>query len=158
MNKKMEERFKLLTKTIENQILLDFVQPSMQQMENKMKKGMDEIKEKISNLNFNRNNNFNSNSNPFNTKTNEDRSENISFVDSYRCSRSIQSSVAGDLKSSEQRRNDKFEELSGKLYEKLLEKEKKLMELKNEKNIYMQNKHKNEEKRFMQEHNKNVNK
>lgn len=159
MNKKIEERFKLLTKTIENQILLDFVQPSMQQMENKMKKGMDEIKEKISNLNFNRNiNNFNSNSNPFNTKTNEDRSENISFVDSYRCSRSIQSSVAGDLKSSEQRRNDKFEELSGKLYEKLLEKEKKLMELKNEKNIYMQNKHKNEEKRLMQEHNKNVNK
>jgi hypothetical protein len=156
MNKKMEERLKLLANNIEDQVLKYALQPSIKKLESKLKEGVDEINDKINNLNImnsNNNNNNNNQSAAINTGTNIERSENISFVDSYRCSRSIQSSM-GDVGKSSQRKNDKLDvinKIGGRLYDKLLEKEKKIMDLKNETTNYLKKKLKNDEKRYSQQ-------
>ena len=136
LNKKIEEKFDILGNNIENQVYKDFLQPSINAIENRMKENLDEIKEKLSNLN--NNNNLNS------------QSENTSFIDSYRMNRSIRSSM-NDVGKSTQRRNDKFDEINKiveKLYDKLVEKEKKLKDLKNETTNYLKKKLKNDEKRY----------
>lgn len=136
LNKKIEEKFDILANNIENQVYKDFLQPSINAIENRMKENLDEIKEKLSNLN--NNNNLNS------------QSENTSFIDSYRMNRSIRSSM-NDVGKSTQRRNDKFDEINKigeKLYDKLVEKEKKLKDLKNETTNYLKKKLKNDEKRY----------
>ena len=136
LNKKIEEKFDILANNIENQVYKDFLQPSINAIENRMKENLDEIKEKLSNLN--NNNNLNS------------QSENTRFIDSYRMNRSIRSSM-NDVGKSTQRRNDKFDEINKigeKLYDKLVEKEKKLKDLKNETTNYLKKKLKNDEKRY----------
>ena len=137
LNKKIEEKFDILANNIENQVFKDFLQPSIQQIEVRMKENMDEIKDKLNNLNNNTNL--------------VSQSENTSFIDSYRMNRSLRSSMNEGGKTSTQRKEEKYDEINKigeKLYNKLVEKEKKLQDLKKETSNYLKKKLKSDEKRY----------
>ena len=137
LNKKIEEKFDILANNIENQVFKDFLQPSIQQIEVRMKENMDEIKDKLNNLNNNTNI--------------VSQSENTSFIDSYRMNRSLRSSMNEGGKTSTQRKEEKYDEINKigeKLYNKLVEKEKKLQDLKKETSNYLKKKLKSDEKRY----------
>lgn len=142
LNKKIEEKFDILANNIENQVFKDFLQPSIQQIEVRMKENMDEIKDKLNNLNNNTNI--------------VSQSENTSFIDSYRMNRSIRSSMNEGGKTSTQRKEEKYDEINKigeKLYNKLVEKEKKLQDLKKETSNYLKKKLKSDEKRYSKTNN-----
>ena len=142
LNKKIEEKFDILANNIENQVFKDFLQPSIQQIEVRMKENMDEIKDKLNNLNNNTNI--------------VSQSENTSFIDSYRMNRSIRSSMNEGGKTSTQRKEEKYDKINKigeKLYNKLVEKEKKLQDLKKETSNYLKKKLKSDEKRYSKTNN-----
>ena len=139
LNKKIDEKLNMLANNIQSQINDNLLRPSIRSIEKAMKNNMEEIKDKLIQLNMNTNNNNNFN-----------QSEGTSFVDSYRVSKSLFTSQ-NDNKSSSVKRNDKFEEINKigeKLYDKLVEKEKKLQEFKNETTNYLKRKLKNDERKF----------
>ena len=138
LNKKIDERLNILANNIQNQINDNLLVPSIRNIENTMKNNMNEIKDRLTQLNLNSNNN------------NFNQSEGTSFVDSYRVSKSLFTSQ-NELRSSSLKRNEKLEEinkLGEKLYDKLVEKEKKLQEFKNETTNYFKRKLKNDERKF----------
>ena len=139
LNKKIDEKLNILANNIQSQINDNLLRPSIKSIEKTMKNNMEEIKDKLIQLNLNTNNNNNFN-----------QSEGTSFVDSYRISKSLFTSQ-NDNKSSSVKRNEKFEEINKigeKLYDKLVEKEKKLQEFKNETTNYLKRKLKNDERKF----------
>ena len=140
LNKKIEEKLEMLSSNIQNQFFKDYLHPYIQDIENVMKTNLDEIKEKVNSLN----NNFN-------------QSETSSFVESYRCNKSVQSSQY-EVGKSTQRRQEKYDEINRigeKLYDKLIEKEKKLKDLKVEATNYFKVKLKNDGNRYSKLSNNN---
>ena len=137
LNKKIDERLNVLANNIQSQINDNLLIPSIKSIEKTMKNNMEEIKDKLIQLNLTSNNNNNLN-------------QSNSFIDSYRVSKSLLSSQ-NDNKSSSVKRNEKYEEINKigeKLYDKLVEKEKKLQEFKNETTNYFKRKLKNDERKF----------
>jgi len=126
INKKIDQKLEYLGEEIKNHINNNLLKPSINQIENVMKQNIDEIKEKINEIN--KNNNINNNDN-----NNYIRDKNLKMLDSINNS---------DLmsKNTSKIRNEKYEEinrLGEKLYQKLKEKEEKLKLLKRETSKYL---------------------
>ena len=137
LNKKIDERLDLLANHIQEQLNNNFLKPSIQSIENTMKNNMNEIKEKLNQINTHSNNNL------------LNQSE-TSFVESIRGSKSLLGSQS-DIKNSTLRRNEQYDEinrLGEKLYDKLVEKEKKLEEFKIETTNYFKKRMKKDDKKF----------
>ena len=119
MNKKIDEKLENLGNEIKNQIYEKFLNPSIEKIESIMKKNIDEIKEKIDNINYNYDN-----INRYNIYKNR-----INELSEY------QDNTGLINKFKTKYRNEKYDEinrLGEKLYQKLMEKEKKLRELSRE--------------------------
>ena len=137
LNKKIDERLDLLANHIQEQLNNNFLKPSIQSIENTMKNNMNEIKEKLNQINTHSNNNL------------LNQSE-TSFVDSIKESKSLLGSQS-DIKNSTLRRNEQYDEinrLGEKLYDKLVEKEKKLEEFKIETTNYFKKRMKKDDKKY----------
>ena len=128
MNKRIDEKLELLGEEIKNQINNKLLKPSIEKIENVMKQNIEEIKERINDINrINNINHFNSNNYEFDNKGNK----------------MLESVTNSDLfsKGTSKLRNEKYEEinrLGEKLYQKLLEKEKKLRLLKQETSKFLE--------------------
>ena len=137
LNKKIDERLDLLANHIQEQLNNNFLKPSIQSIENTMKNNMNEIKEKLNQINTHSNNNL------------LNQSE-TSFIDSIKESKSLLGSQS-DIKNSTLKRNEQYDEinkLGEKLYDKLVEKEKKLEEFKIETNNYFKKRMKKDDKKI----------
>ena len=137
LNKKIDERLDLLANHIQEQLNNNFLKPSIQSIENTMKNNMNEIKEKLNQINTHSNNNL------------LNQSE-TSFVESIRGTKSLLNSQS-DIKNSTIRRNEQYDEinrLGEKLYDKLVEKEKKLEEFKIETTNYFKKRMKKDNKKL----------
>ena len=131
MNKKIEQKMEIWGETLKNQIFNKLLKPSLNQIEDTMKKNIEEIKEKINEIN---------NMNNINNLENINRYANNERYDKKN---KMLESTNSDLfsKGTAKLRNEKYEEinrLGEKLYQKLLEKEKKLKLLKQETSKYIE--------------------
>ena len=128
MNKKIEQKMEVWGETLKNQIFNKLLKPSLNQIEDTMKKNIDEIKEKI---------------NEINNINNLENNNNYANNEIYDKKNKMLESTNSDLfsKGTAKLRNEKYEEinrLGEKLYQKLLEKEKKLKLLKQETSKYIE--------------------
>ena len=131
MNKKIEQKMEVWGETLKNQIFNKLLKPSLNQIEDTMKQNIDEIKEKINEMN---------NMNKINNLENINRYANN---ERYGKKNKMLESINSDLfsKGTAKLRNEKYEEinrLGEKLYQKLVEKEKKLKLLKQETSKYIE--------------------
>ena len=127
MNKKIEQKMEIWGEMIKNQIYNKLLKPSLNQIEDVMKQNIDEIKEKINDIN-----NINNINNLENINRNNNSDERFD-----KKNKMLESLTNSELfsKGTAKLRNEKYEEinrLGEKLYQKLLEKEKKLKLLKQE--------------------------
>ena len=125
INKKIDKKLRCLDEDIKKEIFNKYLRPSLNQIEINMNRNIVEIKDKIDEIN--KNNNLQKYNNFKYTNYKDKKTENKYSVNSSN----------NDIfsKSSSKLRNDKYEEinkLGEKLYQKLLEKEKKLKLLKKE--------------------------
>ena len=127
INKKIDKKFDKLSEDLKNQIYDKFLKPSIDQIENAMKKNIDEIKEILfyNNKNNNNLNEINNNHNEY-----------------FKKNKLLESRTSYDAmsKGTTKKRNEKYEEinrLGEQLYQKLLEKENKLRQLKHETTKYL---------------------
>ena len=123
INKKIEKKINKLSEEIKNDISIKFLKPALNNIELKMKRSIDEINYKIDEMNI-----FNKSNNSIKNKNNKNQIQLNKFSEFP---------TNSDIfdKSSSKLRNEKYEEinrLGEKLYQKLLEKEKKLKQLKKE--------------------------
>ena len=123
INKKIEKKINNLGEQIKNDISNKYLKPALNKIELKMKRSLDEINYKIDEINI-----FNKSNNNIKNKNNKNEIQSNKFFNFP---------TNSDIfdKSSSKLRNEKYEEinrLGEKLYQKLLEKEKKLKQLKKE--------------------------
>ena len=124
INKRIEKKLNKFTEKIKNEIANKYLKPSLNQIEFKMKKNLEEINNKIDEIN--KYNNFNQSNN--NIKYIKDENNFSNKFSGIQSNNNIS-------KTSSMLRNEKYEEinkLGERLYQKLLEKEKKLKLLKKE--------------------------
>ena len=121
INKRIDQKLEYFGEEIKNDIYNKLIKPSINQIENNMKKNFDEIKEKINEMNK------------------------INYINNYndKKNKMMESITNSDLlsKGTSKLRNERFEEinrLEEKLYQKLLEKEKKLRLLKQETSKFLE--------------------
>ena len=123
INKKIEKKINNLSEQIKDDISNKYLKPALNKIELKMKRSLDEINYKIDEINI-----FNKSNNNIKNKNNKNEIQSNKFFNFP---------TNSDIfdKSSSKLRNEKYEEinrLGEKLYQKLLEKEKKLKQLKKE--------------------------
>ena len=124
INKRIEKKLNKFTEKIKNEIANKYLKPSLNQIEFKMKKNLEEINNKIDEMT--KYNNFNQSNN--NIKYIKDENNFSNKFSGIQSNNNIS-------KTSSMLRNEKYEEinkLGERLYQKLLEKEKKLKLLKKE--------------------------
>ena len=131
INKKIDKKLRCLGEEIKKEIFNKYLRPSLNQIEINMNRNIVEIKDKIDEIN--KNNNLQKYNNFKYTNYKDKKTENKYSVNSSN----------NDIfsKSSSKLRNDKYEEinkLGEKLYQKLLEKEKKLKLLKKETSKFLE--------------------
>ena len=131
INQKIDKKLNNLNEEIKREIFNKYLRPSLNQIEINMKRNIVEIKDKIDEMNTN---NYLQNYNNFKYTNykNKEKQKELSEISSN-----------NDIfsKSSSKLRNDKYEEinkLGEKLYQKLLEKEKKLKLLKKETSKFLE--------------------
>ena len=135
INKKIDEKLNYLSENIKNQIYEKFLQPSISEIEQTMKQNIDEIKGKVDAIN---NNPINTNNNIIKTNKEENDLDEEDYELQAKYGMDYKDSIYN--KASSKMRKEKYEEinrLGEKLYDKLLEKEKKLQLLKKETSLLM---------------------
>ena len=150
INKKIDEKLEYLCDNLKNQIFEKYLQPSINEIEKSMRQNIEDIKEKvdsINNTNITSNSIRKTNNKYYNNILNEEDDNNFKFnnYDGYSIdlkSKNNEQNSKGDIynRTSSKIRREKYEEinrLGEKLYDKLLEKEKKLKLLKQEANLSM---------------------
>lgn len=125
INKKIDKKLGYLGEEIKKEIFNKYIRPSLNRIEINMKRNIDEIKHKIDEMHKN------------NKLLNYNNYKYTNYIDKEKQKQLYDISPNNDIfsKSSSKLRNDKYEEinkLGEKLYQKLLEKEKKLKLLKKE--------------------------
>lgn len=126
INKKIDQKLQKLGEEIKNQIYDKFISPSIEQIENVMKQNIDEIKDRLNEIDYNNSlNNFSNNS--------------------FKKSKLLQSRSSYDLSSrrNSKIKNEKYKEinrLAEKLYQKLNLKAQKIKLLKEETAKYLKQK------------------
>ena len=136
INKKIDEKLNYLSENIKNQIYEKFLQPSISEIEQTMKQNIDEIKGKVDAINNNTTTNSNNNIIKTNKEDNDLDEEDYELQAKY----GVDYKDSIYYKTSSKMRKEKYEEinrLGEKLYDKLLEKEKKLKLLKKETSLLM---------------------
>ena len=145
INKKIDEKLECLCNNLKNQIFEKYLQPSINEIEKSMKQNIEDIKEKVDSIN-NSNANINSkqmkSNNKYYNMIEDETKNNSNYNNIYNGSieldnRNEEQNSKGDIyhKTSSKVKRQKYEEinrLGEKLYDKLLEKEKKLQLLKQE--------------------------
>ena len=140
INKKIDEKLEYLCNNLKNQIFEKYLQPSINEIEKSMKQNIEDIKEKVDSIN---NTNISNNSNLMKNNHKyyniiEDDEKNNNYNGSIELNnRNEEQNSKGDIyhKTSSKVKRQKYEEinrLGEKLYDKLLEKERKLQLLKQE--------------------------
>jgi hypothetical protein len=114
INKKIDEKLEYLCDNLKNQIYEKYLQPSINEIENSMKQNIEDIKKKVDSMNYSNENN-----------TNEVNGEEmISSINNYEASL--------EKKNNQRKKYEEINRLGERLYDKLMEKEKKLKLLKQE--------------------------
>ena len=114
INKKIDEKLDYLCNNLKNQIYEKYLQPSINEIENSMKQNIEDIKKKVDSMNYSNENN-----------TNEINGEEmISSINNYEASL--------EKKNNQRKKYEEINRLGERLYDKLMEKEKKLKLLKQE--------------------------
>jgi hypothetical protein len=126
INEKIDKKLLILGEEIKNQIYDKFILPSIEQIENVMKQNIDEINDRINEINYN---------NALNNASNN----------SFKKNKLLQSRSSLDLSSrrNSKIRNEKYEEinrLAEKLYQKLILKAQKIKLLREETSKYLKQK------------------
>ena len=121
INKKIDEKLDYLCNNLKNQIFEKYLQPSINEIESSMKQNIEDIKKKVDTLNY-------SNENKTNDINTNNTNEYINGEDM------IYSNYEGsiDKKNKQRKKYEEINRLGEKLYDKLMEKEKKLKLLKQE--------------------------
>jgi len=121
INKKIDEKLDYLCNNLKNQIFEKYLQPSINEIESSMKQNIEDIKKKVDTLNYSNENN----TNDINTNnTNEYINGEDMIYSNY------EGSI--DKKNKQRKKYEEINRLGEKLYDKLMEKEKKLKLLKQE--------------------------
>lgn len=126
INKKIDQKLQNLGEEIKNQIYDKFILPSIEQIENAMKQNIDEINDRLNEINYN---------NALNNISNNTFKSNKLFHS--------QSSLDLDYRRNSKTKNEKYKEinrLSEKLFQKLNQKEQKIKLLKEETSKYLKQK------------------
>ena len=118
LNKKIDEKLEYLCDNLKNQIVEKYLQPSINEIENSMKQNIEDIKKKVDTMNYS--NEIKSN----NTNEYINGEEMIFSNNNYEGSL--------NKKNMQRKKYEEINRLGEKLYDKLMEKEKKLKLLKQE--------------------------
>ena len=118
LNKKIDEKLEYLCDNLKNQIVEKYLQPSINEIENSMKQNIEDIKKKVDTMNYS--NEIKSN----NTNEYINGEETIFSNNNYEGSL--------NKKNMQRKKYEEINRLGEKLYDKLMEKEKKLKLLKQE--------------------------
>ena len=148
INQKIDEKLEYLCDNLQNQIFEKYLKPSINEIEKSMRENIEDIKEKVESINHTNitNNSFIKN----NYNNLMDNEENINYNNDYDTysiiNKNNEQNSKGDIyhKTSSRIKKEKYEEinrLGEKLYNKLLEKEKKLKLLNQETNLLISKKH-----------------
>ena len=113
INKKIDEKLEYLCDNLKNQIYEKYLQPSINEIENSMKQNIEDIKKKVDSMNYSNDNN-----------TNEINGEEINY--------SNNNEIILDKRNNQRKKYEEINRLGERLYNKLMEKEKKLKLLKQE--------------------------
>ena len=148
INQKIDEKLEYLCDNLQNQIFEKYLKPSINEIEKSMRENIEDIKEKVESINHT---NITNNSYIKNKNNNlMDNEENINYNNDYDAysiiNKNNEQNSKGDIyhKTSSRIKKEKYEEinrLGEKLYNKLLEKEKKLKLLNQETNLLISKKH-----------------
>ena len=122
LNKKIDEKLEYLCDNLKNQIVEKYLQPSINEIENSMKQNIEDIKKKVDTMNYSNEINMNTNTNNTNEYINGE--EIILSNNNYEGSL--------EKKNKQRKKYEEINRLGEKLYDKLMEKEKKLKLLKQE--------------------------
>ena len=114
INKKIDEKLEYLCDNLKNQIYEKYLQPSINEIENSMKQNIEDIKKKVDSMNYSNENNTNE------INGDEMISSNNNFEPSL------------EKKNKQRKKYEEINRLGERLYDKLMEKEKKLKLLKQE--------------------------
>ena len=115
INKKIDEKLEYLCNNLKNQIYQKYLQPSINEIENSMKQNMEDIKKKVELINYSNDNNTNIiNGEEIISTTNNNEETSL------------------DKRNKQRKKYEEINRLGEKLYDKLMEKEKKLKLLKQE--------------------------
>ena len=115
INKKIDEKLEYLCNNLKNQIYQKYLQPSINEIENSMKQNMEDIKKKFELINYSNDNNTNIiNGEEIISTTNNNEETSL------------------DKRNKQRKKYEEINRLGEKLYDKLMEKEKKLKLLKQE--------------------------
>ena len=146
INQKIDEKLEYLCDNLQNQIFEKYLKPSINEIEKSMRENIEDIKEKVESINQT---NITNNSYLKNKYSNiMDNEENINYNNDYDTYSIINKNKEQNLKdlyhkTSSRIKKEKYEEinrLGEKLYDKLLEKEKKLKLLNQETNLLISKK------------------
>ena len=121
INKKIDEKLDYLCNNLKNQIFEKYLQPSINEIESSMKQNIEDIKKKVDTLNYSNENN----TNDINTNNTNEYINGEDMVYS-----NYEGSI--DKKNKQRKKYEEINRLGEKLYDKLMEKEKKLKLLKQE--------------------------
>ena len=114
INKKIDEKLEYLCDNLKNQIYEKYLQPSINEIENSMKQNIEDIKKKVDSMNYSNDNN-----------TNEINGEEMNFSNNNY-------DISLEKKNLQRKKYEEINRLGERLYDKLMEKEKKLKLLKQE--------------------------
>ena len=119
LNKKIDEKLEYLCDNLKNQIVEKYLQPSINEIENSMKQNIEDIKKKVDTMNY----------------SNEIKSNNTNeYINGEEMMIFSNNNYEGSLnkKNMQRKKYEEINRLGEKLYDKLMEKEKKLKLLKQE--------------------------
>ena len=148
INQKIDEKLEYLCDNLQNQIFEKYLKPSINEIEKSMRENIEDIKEKVESINHTNITNNSYIKNKYNNLM--DNEENINYNNDYDTysiiNKNNEQNSKGDIyhKTSSRIKKEKYEEinrLGEKLYNKLLEKEKKLKLLNQETNLLISKKH-----------------
>ena len=148
INQKIDEKLEYLCDNLQNQIFEKYLKPSINEIEKSMRENIEDIKEKVESINHTNITNNSFIKNKYNNLM--DNEENINYNNDYDTysiiNKNNEQNSKGDIyhKTSSRIKKEKYEEinrLGEKLYNKLLEKEKKLQLLNQETNLLISKKH-----------------
>ena len=132
INKKIDEKLEFLSDNLKNQIFEKYLQPSINEIEKSMRQNIEDIKDKVDSITNTNNSTVINKYDKYYNKTFDDESNNEIYKGSIELKNKYgKQNSKGDIyfKTSSKLKKEKYEEidrLGAKLYDKLMEKERKL--------------------------------